>query len=195
MNPEEEVLELLRSWEAGEPRALAALMPLICGDLSRMARSLLRQEPEGHLLEPGALVSEVYLRLHALRSARWESRAHFYNSVVCLMRQILVDHARTSQRMKRGWGCQHLPLESAADQAIAAGDEQRALNDALLDLRRIDPQRFRIVALHGFMGLTVEETAVACGVSPSTAKRRWCEARVWLQRALTGDPSRGADLC
>lgn len=67
--PESEVFELLRSWEAGEPRALAELMPLVCDDLCRLARSLLRREAEGHMLEPGALVSEVYLRLHALRSA------------------------------------------------------------------------------------------------------------------------------
>jgi len=185
--PEDEVLELLRSWEAGDPQALAKLMPLICDDLCRLARSLLRREAEGHTLEPGALVSEVYLRLHALRSARWESRDHFYNSVVCLMRQILIDHARTGQRMKRGWGVQHLPLESETDQAAAPGDEQRALSDALLDLRRIDPQRFRIVALRYFVGLTTEETAAACGVSLSTVKRDWCEARLWLRQALTGD--------
>lgn len=187
MIPEEEVLELLRSWEAGEPQALAELMPLVCDDLCRLARSLLRREAEGHTLEPGALVSEVYLRLHALRSARWESRAHFYNSVVCLMRQILVDHARTGKRMKRGWGVQHLPLESAADQAAAPGGEQRDLSDALLDLRKIDPQRFKIVALRCLVGLTAEETAAACGVSLSTVKRDWCEARIWLRRALTSD--------
>jgi RNA polymerase sigma factor (TIGR02999 family) len=185
--PEDEVLELLRSWEAGEPGALAELMPLVCGDLCRLARSLLRREAEGHMLEPGALVSEVYLRLHGLRSARWQSRAHFYNFVVCLMRQILADHARTGKRMKRGWGGQHLPLESAADQVTSPGDEQRALNDTLLDLRRIDPQRFKIVALRCFVGLTAEETAAACGVSLSTVKRHWCEARIWLQRELTGD--------
>lgn len=184
MIPEEEVLELLRSWEAGEPRALAELMPLVCEDLCRLARSLLRREAEAHTLEPGALVSEVYLRLHTLRSARWESRAHFYNSVVCLMRQILVDHARTGKRMKRGWGVQHLPLEWAADQAATPDDERGSLNDALLDLRRIDPQRFKVVALRCFVGLTAEETAAACGVSLSTVKRDWCEARVWLRRAL-----------
>ena len=186
MIPEEEVLELLRSWEAGEPRALAELMPLVCDDLCRLARSLLRREAEGHSLEPGALVSEVYLRLHALRSGRWESRAHFYNSVVCLMRQILVDHARTGKRMKRGCGVQHLPLETAADQAAAPGHEPGALSHALFDLRRIDPQRFKIVALRCFVGLTTEETAAACGVSLSTVKRDWCEARLWLRRALTG---------
>ncbi|HEX9943500.1 MAG TPA: ECF-type sigma factor [Thermoanaerobaculia bacterium] len=195
MIPEDEVLELLRSWEAGEPRALAELMPLVCGDLCRLARSLLRQEAEGHMLEPGALVSEVYLRLHTLRSARWESRAHFYNSVVCLMRQILVDYARTGKRMKRGWGGQHLPLESAADQAASPGDKQRALNDALLDLRRVHPQRFKIVALRCVMGLTAEETAAACGVSLSTVKRDWREARIWLRRALTGDALRKSDPC
>jgi RNA polymerase sigma factor (TIGR02999 family) len=108
------------------------------------------------------------------------------------MRQILVDHARAGKRIKRGWGCQHLPLESATDEVAAAGDEQSALNDALLDLRKIDPQRFKVVALHCFVGLTAEETAAACGVSLSTVKRRWCEARIWLQRALTGDASQGS---
>ena len=190
MIPEDEVLELLRSWEVGEPRALAELMPLVCGDLCRLARSLLRREAEGHTLEPCALVSEVYLRLHGLRSARWESRAHFYNFVVRLMRQILADHARTSQRMKRGRDIQHLSLETAADQAAAPGDEQSALSDALLDLRRVDPQRFRIIALRCFMGLTAEETAAACGISLSTVKRDWREARIWLQRELTGDAKR-----
>ncbi|HKH43220.1 MAG TPA: ECF-type sigma factor [Thermoanaerobaculia bacterium] len=186
MIPEDEVLELLRSWEAGDPRALADLMPLVCDDLYRIARSLLRREADGHLLEPGALVSEIYLRFHALRSARWESRAHFYNSIVWLMRQILTDHARTANRMKRGRGVHHLPLETAADQA--ASGEPRALQDALLDLRRIDPQRFKILALRSVVGLTAEATAAACGVSLSTVKRDWREARVWLQRALTGGP-------
>lgn len=187
MIPEDEVLELLRSWEVGEAGALAELMPLVCGDLCRLARSLLRREAEGHVLEPGALVSEVYLRLHTLRSARWESRAHFYNFAVRLMRQILADHARTAGRRKRGREVQHLPLETVADQASASGGEQRALSDALLDLRRIDPQRFRVIELRCFVGLTAEETASACGVSLSTVKRHWCEARIWLQRELTGD--------
>ena len=184
----DEILELLRCWEVGEPGALAELMPLVCDDLCRLARSLLRREAEGHTLEPGALVSEVYLRLHTLRAARWESRAHFYNSVVCLMRQILVDHARTGKRIKRGWGIQHLPLETAAGETAMAGGEQRALSDALLDLRKVHPQRFKIVALRCFVGLTVEETAATCGVSLSTVKRDWSEARFWLRQALAGGP-------
>lgn len=187
MIPEDEVLELLRAWEAGEAGALAELMPLVWDDLYRIATSLLRREANGHLLEPGALVSEVYLRLHALRSARWEGHAHFYNSMVWLMRQILVDHARTANRIKRGRGVLHLPLKTAADQAAVSGDEPRALQDALLDLRRIDPQRFRVIELRCFVGLTAEETAAACGISLSTVKRHWCEARLWLQRELTGD--------
>lgn len=185
----DEVLELLRCWEAGDPVALAELMPFVCDDLCRLARSLLRREAEGHTLEPGALVSEVYLRLHMLRAARWESRAHFDNFVVCLMRQILADHARTANRMKRGRGIQHLPLEIAVGQAVASGDESRALNDALLDLRKVHPQRFKIIALRCFVGLTAEETAATCGVSLSTVKRDWSEARLWLRRALTGEPA------
>jgi RNA polymerase sigma-70 factor (ECF subfamily) len=185
---EDEVMALLLSWEAGDPGALAELMPLVCGEMGRLAKSMLRREAEGHTMEPDALVSEVYLRLHGLRSARWESRVHFYNFVVRLMRQILADHARTLQRRKRGRGVQHLPLETADDQAAEPG-EQRALSDALFDLRRTDPQRFKIVALRCFVGLTAEETAAACGVSLSTVKRDWHEARGWLRWALTGGPS------
>ena len=187
----DKILELLRCWEAGDPRALAELMPLVCDDLCRLARSLLRREAEGHALEPGTLVSEVYLRLHAMRWARWESRAHFYNSVVCLMRQILVDHARTGKRIKRGWGIQHLPLETAVGETAASGGGQRALSDALLDLRKVHPQRFKIVALRCFVGLTAEETAAACGISLSTVKRDWREARAWLQLTLLGSASPG----
>lgn len=188
MIPEDEVLELLRAWEAGEAGALAELMPLVCDDLHRIATSILRREAHGNLLEPGALVSEVYLRLHALRSARWENHAHFYNSIAWLMRQILADHARTAKRIKRGRGVQHIPLEMVVGQAAAPGGGQRALSDALLDLRRIDPQRFRVIELRCFVGLTAEETASACGISLSTVKRHWGEARIWLQQALTGNP-------
>jgi RNA polymerase sigma-70 factor (ECF subfamily) len=195
MIPKDEVLERLRFWEAGGPQALAELMPLVCNDFFRLARALLRREREGHTLEPGALVSEVYLRLHGLRSARWESRSHFYNSVVCLMRQILVDHARSGKRQKRGCGAPSLPLETAAGQVTACGLEQTALSDALSDLRRIAPQRFKIVALRCFLGLTAEETAVACGVSLSTVKRGWGEARAWLWRALHDTTTRKAGRC
>lgn len=189
----DEVMVLLRSWESGDPRALADLMPLVYDELYRIARSLLRRKADGHPLEPGALVSEVYLRLRALRSAHWESRAHFNNSIVWLMRQILADHARTANRMKRGQGVLHLPLETVAGQATVSGDEPRVLQDALLDLRRIDPQRFKILGLRCFVGLTAEETAAACGVSLSTVKRDWREARVWLQQALTSEASRGRE--
>jgi DNA-directed RNA polymerase specialized sigma24 family protein len=78
-------------------------------------------------------------------------------------------------------------LETAADQAAGLG-EPRTLSDALLDLRRIDPQRFKIIALRCFVGLTAEETAAACGISLSTVKRDWRGARVWLEEALTGSP-------
>ena len=184
----DDVLDLLLSWEEGDPRALAALMPLVCGDLCRLARSLLQREAVGHTLEPAALVSEVYLRLHGLRSARWESRVHFYNFVVRLMRQILADHARASGRRKRGREVQHIPLETATEQAVLSVDEQRALSDALIDLRKIDPQGFRIVVLRCLAGLTAEETAMACGVSLSTVKRDWREARVRLHQMLAGGP-------
>jgi RNA polymerase sigma factor (TIGR02999 family) len=179
----DEVDGLLRRWRHGDETALAELMPLVYDDLCQLARVLLRSEAEVPAPQPSALVHEIYLRLQAIYGPRWETRAHFYNFVVRKMRQVLVDQARTRKRTKRGQGAPHLPLEEAIGVA-SPGEDFRALSQALHDLRRVDPQRGRIVELRYFMGLTTEETATACGVSTATIKRQWQSARVWLRRAL-----------
>jgi len=180
----DEVTRLLRRWREGDSQALAELMPVVYDDLCRLARTLLRQEEEDPALHPRALVHDIYLRLHGIHAPGWDTRAHFYAFVTRVMRQILVDHARTRKRTKRGQGVWHLPLEEAIDQAAPDGAELRALNEALHRLERAHPQRGRIVELRYFEGLTTEETAAACGVSPATVKREWQSARVWLRRAL-----------
>jgi RNA polymerase sigma factor (TIGR02999 family) len=182
----DEVTRLLRRWREGDTKALAELMPLVYDDLCRLARTLLRQEEEDPALQQSALVHEIYLRLHGIHAPGWDTRAHFYAFVSRVMRQILVDHARTRKRTKRGQGVRHLPLEEAVDQAAPDGAERRALSEALQTLERLHPQRGRIVELRYFEGLTTEETAAACGVSSATIKREWQSARVWLRRALDG---------
>jgi len=179
----DEVTRLLRQWREGDPQALTELMPTVYDDLCRLAKTLLRQE-EDSALQPSALVHEIYLRLRAIHAPGWDTRAHFYAFVTRAMRQILVDHARTRKRGKRGQGILHLPLEEALDQAAPDGAARQALTEALATLVRAHPQRGRIVALRYFEGLTTEETAAACGVSPATVKREWQSARIWLRRAL-----------
>jgi RNA polymerase sigma factor (TIGR02999 family) len=182
----DEVARLLRRWREGERQALAELMPLVYDDLCRLARALLRQEMEDPILQPAALVHEIYLRLHGIQAAGWDTRAHFYGFVARMMRQILVDHARTRKRAKRGQGVRHLSLEAAMDCTAPDGEERRALSEALRDLARVDPRLLRVIELRYFVGLTTEETAAACGVSPATIKREWQSARGWLKRALGG---------
>src|SRR5579885_795648 len=108
-----EVTRLLLLWRTGETAALSELMPLVYEDLCRLACMLLRMEEEDPLLQPAALVHEIYLRLRGIRAPGWDTRSHFYAFVARMMRQILVDHARTRRRTKRGQGARHLPLEAA----------------------------------------------------------------------------------
>ena len=180
----DEVTRLLSIWRAGDEGALSALMPLVYEDLCRMARALLRMEEEDPLLQPAALVHEIYLRLSSIRAPGWDTRSHFYAFVARLMRQILVDHARTRKRSKRGQGVRHLPLEAAWDHPAPDHGDQRAVSEALDALQRRLPRLSRIVELRYFVGLSTAETAAACGISEATVKRDWQSARVWLRRAL-----------
>ncbi|MDP9120327.1 MAG: ECF-type sigma factor [Acidobacteriota bacterium] len=180
----DEVAPLLARWRAGDKGALTDLMPVVYDDLCRLARALLRQEGEDPVLQPTALVHEIYLRLHGVHAAGWQTRTHFYRFVACLMRQVLVDHARARSRAKRGPGIRHVPLDEAVASASPDGFDRRAVNEALRALKRADPQLGRVVELRYFVGLTTAETAAACGVSPATVKRGWQSARVWLRRAL-----------
>ncbi len=122
---------------------------------------------------------------------QWQNRAHFIGVAACVMRQILVDYARTRGASKRGGDHEKVPLEEARislDDAMAISDDRLAgvldLDDALNRLTTLDPQQARIVELRFFGGLTVEETGEALGISPATVKREWTLARSWLHREL-----------
>jgi RNA polymerase sigma factor (TIGR02999 family) len=180
------VTRLLVAWGNGDRAALDRLMPLVHTELRRLARHYISRERPGHTLQSTALVNEAYLRLVEQESMRWENRTHFFGIAAHLMRQILVDHARSRQAAKRGGGQYRLSL-SRVDRSASAPDlDLLALDEALGRLEALDPQKSRIVELRYFGGLGIEETAEVIGISPATVKRDWSMARAWLRSELGG---------
>src|SRR5688572_10237607 len=185
MQSNEGITELLIDWSQGDQAALEKLMPLVYNELRRLASNYLRRERAGHTVQPTALVNEAYLKLIDQRNAKWQNRAHFFGISAQLMRRILVDHARQHQAVKRGGSNQQrLSITSAEQFAKQPEVDLLALNEALDELARIDPQQGRIVELKFFGGLSIDETAEVLGVSHATVERDWKMARAWLRRQL-----------
>ena len=180
-----EVTQLLDAWSGGDAKALERLIPLVVGDLRRMARAYLAREGGGHTLEPTALVNELYLRLVGRRQVRWESRTQFFATVAALMRRILVDHARHKKSAKGGGEAIRLPFNDAIGLKAPEDLDLLALDDSLKGLAEIDPRQSRIVELRFFGGLTIDETSATLDISPTTVKREWRTARLWLLRELS----------
>ena len=185
-SPPHEVTQLLIAWGNGDRAALDRLMPLVYEELRRLARHYMSRERPGHTLQTTALVNEAYLRLVGQESMRWENRAHFFGIAAHLMRQILVDHARSRLAAKRGGAQLRLSLSEVDRIASRPDVNLLALDEALGRLEALDPQKSRIVELRYFGGLGIEETAEVIGVSPATVKRDWSMARAWL-RSEIGD--------
>ena len=180
---EPDLTALLRDASEGDQTALDRLMPLVYGELRKIAASYLRQERKDHTLQPTALVHEAYLRLTHQKDVAWQNRAHFYGIAAQMMRRILVDHARKRQAAKRdasAWKVATAEVDGGAESA----PELLALDRALEELEKIDPQQAKIVELRFFGGLTVEETAEVAGISPRTVKREWRTAKAWLRREI-----------
>jgi RNA polymerase sigma factor (TIGR02999 family) len=180
----QEVTRLLIAWRRGEPAALDELIPLVNGELRRLAAHYLRRERRGHTLQTSALVNEAFLRLID-QTVDWRNRAQFFGISARLMRQILVDHARHHGRAKRGGEQVHVALDEALDVAQTRDADLIALDEALTALAQFDPQQSRVVELRYFGGLTIAETAEVLGVSDSTVEREWNLARAWLLRELS----------
>jgi RNA polymerase sigma factor (TIGR02999 family) len=177
-----EVTQLLRSWSDGNEVALEKLIPMVHGELRRLARGYMRGERQGHTLQTTALINEAFLRLVDWKNVSWQNRAHFFGVSAQLMRRILVDFAR-SRRGKRGGDASRVTLDEALIPA-ASGTDVVAVNDALQSLEAIDPRKGRIVELRFFGGLSTEETAQVLGVSTRTVEREWSLAQAWLLREL-----------
>ena len=176
--------ELLVRWRAGEKAALDTLMPLVYSELRRIANYYLQSERPDHTLQSTALVHEAYVRMIGQNLPQWQNRAHFFAVAAQLMRQILVDHARTHRASKRGGDVYKLTLDAAEEQPQPFDVDIVALDDALKNLAEMDAQQSRVVELKFFGGLSIEDTAEALGISPSTVKRDWITARAWLYREL-----------
>lgn len=171
-------------WKDGDQEALRVLMPLVYEELRRLAHHYLRAERSGHILQSTALVHEAFLRLVDQEPSRVENRAHFLAIAAQLMRQILVDFARSRRAAKRD----HLRL--TLDEAVRLPQSRDldlvALDDALKELAQLHPRQSRIVELRFFGGLSIEETSQVVGASTATVERDWTVARAWLYREVSG---------
>lgn len=186
-----DITRLLVQWSGGDAKALERLVPLVYGELKRIASNQLRRERPEHTMAPTALVHELYLRLVDQRGSTWENRIHFFSLAAQLMRRILVDHARARNADKRGGSVTRISIDEAVEggwpkpegEDPAAADVL-AVDQALDRLTRLDRDQGRIVELRFFAGLSVEETAHVLKRSPRTVKREWRLARAWLYREL-----------
>lgn len=184
-----DITVLLREWSNGSPEALGQLMPLVLGELKKVARGHFARESAGHTLQPTALVNEVFIRLQRQHNVHLESRAQFLAFAANLMRRVLVDHARGRQAQKRGGDVVVIPLEDLIGSLPSTDVDLLALDEALKDLSEMDPEGCRVVELRFFAGLTHQDIADLDGVSLSNVRRKWRAAKLWLYREL----SRGND--
>jgi RNA polymerase sigma factor (TIGR02999 family) len=182
--PSKPISELLVRWRDGDQGALQALLPLVYDELKRLARNYLRNERPGHTLQSTALVHEAYLRL-VQSPLQLQNRTHFFAVAARLMREILVDHARSRRAAKRDYRCK-ITLDRAVALPQKRDVDLLALDDALDELSRLDPRQGRIVELRFFGGLSIDETSEILGISPATVKREWTTARAWLHREMSG---------
>lgn len=184
MSEKGNVTQLLLDVRSGNRDAAELLAPLIYDELRRVARGVFSQERPGHTLQPTSLANDVFMRLIESSSVDWQSRAHFMAIAARGMRQVLVDHARSRHRVKRGGDAARVPL----DERLAFSDEKSpeilALDDALNALSKLDPRQAQIVEMRFFGGLTGEEIAEALKISTATVTRDLRVAQMWLYREM-----------
>lgn len=179
------VTELLVKWRQGDKEALQALLPLVYGELRRIARRRMQAERPHHTLQSTDLVHEAYLRLAKSPPQEVENRLHFLAIASQLMREILVDYGRKRRASKRGGGCK-ITLNEAIASAPNNEIDVMVLDEALTSLSKLDAQQARVVELRFFGGLSIEESSEVLGISPATVKRDWVTARAWLKREMEG---------
>jgi RNA polymerase sigma factor (TIGR02999 family) len=183
----QEITRLLFDWSQGDKAALDKLTPLVYAELRQIARRQMSRERADHTLQATALVNEAYLKIAGQGNSHWQSRTHFFAVCAQVMRHILIDHARTHARDKRGGGAVHVSLDEAAVSVEEQAAEFIALDEALCALEAIDPQKGRIIELRYYGGLSTEEVADVLKISPATVGREWRRAKAWLYRELQKD--------
>lgn len=183
-----QITEQLIAWSNGDQAALGQLIPVVYQELRRMADRFLRHEAPGHTLQPTALVHEAWLRLIDQTRVNWQNRAQFFGVAAQMMRRILVDHAKTKHREKRGGDAVKLSLDEIINLSQERAADLIALDEALDALGNFDRRKCSVVELRYFGGLSVEETAEALGVSVPTVVRDQRLAQAWLHRELSHEP-------
>ena len=181
----EEVTRILEAINAGDRSAVDALIPLVYRELRTMAARFLKREHPDHTLQPTELVNEAYLRLVDPKRVPWQGRTHFFFASAQAMRRILVDHARSKLRKKRGGRPQRVELTESLQISSEREGDVLALDEALEKLEKLDPRQARIVELRFFGGLTVAEVAEAMDLSKRTVEREWAMIRAWLRQELS----------
>jgi RNA polymerase sigma-70 factor (ECF subfamily) len=175
---------LLQGVRRGDQEALNELIPMVYAQLREMANRALRSERGDHTLEGPALVHELYLRLADQDQPDYQNRAHFYSVAARIMRQILVDHARSHGAAKRGGGVEKLSLDEGVAYNGGRAHLMVALDDSLTALHEFDAQKARLVEMKFFGGLTAEESSVASGIPVTTVRRELRIAHAWLRREM-----------
>jgi RNA polymerase sigma factor (TIGR02999 family) len=178
------VTQLLRAWQSGDPDALNKLIPLVHEELHRIASRHMKNERRSHTLQTTALVNEAYEKLVEHKEMQWKDRTHFFAIAAQIMRRILIDHARKRLSAKRQGGLQRISLDQVALVSEPRAEELMALDHALSELEKLDPQKSRIVELKFFAGLTTQEIAEMEQVSTSSIEREWRTAKAWLYKAM-----------
>lgn len=173
----------------GDRQAAADLFPLVYDELRRLARSRMANQPPGTTLQPTALVHEAYLKLVGSGDPGWDGRAHFFGAAARAMRNILVDQARRRGSLKRGGDRKRVDNEDVEPFIEPVSEDILALDEALTELELQDERKARIVMLHYFAGLTLEETADALLISVPTVQREWRFTRSWLFTRLGEEKS------
>jgi|SRR4051812_30913210 len=185
-----EFTKIMSAIDNGDAQASGQLLPLVYGELKRLAASQLADERAGHTLQPTALVHEAYIRLVGKDDPKWQSRAHFFGAAAEAMRRILIDNARKKNADRRGGEYRRVELDPDAsstptiDPSSSAVD-LLALDEALAKLAKEDQTKAELVKLRFFAGLSTEQAAAAMGISRATAVRYWTYARAWLHEAMT----------
>ena len=179
-----EVTQILSAAVKGDSDAARRLLPLVYGELRKLAEARLAKTPPGNSLQPTALVHEAYLRLVGSGDPGWQGRNHFFGAAAQAMRDILVEQARRKARIKHGGGLARLDLDDVDAAREPDPQEVLAVDEALTKLEKEDPRGAQVVVLRYFGGLTEPETAAILDVSASTVVRDWKFARTWLFREL-----------
>jgi len=182
------VTQLLSQIRRGDPTAAEQLLPLVYGELRKLAAQKLGQEKPGQTLQATALVHEAYLRLVDADGERhWNSRGHFFGAAAEAMRRILVSNARRKKSRKHGGDCRRMAVEMAELPSEQPDDKLIALDEALTLLAEVHPEKAELVKLRYFAGLTISEAAEVLQISTSTADRYWAYARAWLQLEMRAE--------